>query len=98
MQYASIVKDADFAALLSAKGLQWYWNDQKCQAWEPCLNDFLSPTIVEAGCMRWVLADDKFRKWVERFLPMRQVASPRRFSIRRACPIEPMARSRISTA
>ena len=33
----------------------WYGGDADCQAWEPGGDDFLSPALIEAECMRRVL-------------------------------------------
>jgi hypothetical protein len=61
--------DADLFALLREKALAWYGNDENAQAWEPSQDDFLSPTLMEAACMRRFMAPDAFRAWFARFLP-----------------------------
>ena len=38
-------------------------------AYEPSLDDFLSPALVEAALMREVLSPTKFREWLKGFLP-----------------------------
>jgi hypothetical protein len=40
-----------------------------CQCWEPSGEDFLSPSLIEAECMRRSLSRDDFVVWLERFLP-----------------------------
>ncbi len=54
--------------LLDAAG-RWYGNDRAIQAWEPGGDDFLSPSLVEAECMRRLLPRDRFAPWFDAFLP-----------------------------
>lgn len=61
--------DTDLFALLNEKARAWYGADESAQGWEPSQDDFLSPTLMEAGCMRRFLASDAFRAWFARFLP-----------------------------
>jgi hypothetical protein len=61
--------DPELFALLRDKALAWYGGDENAQAWEPSQDDFLSPTLMEAGCMRRFLTSDAFRAWFARFLP-----------------------------
>jgi len=68
LEYAD-AKDAEFAKLVRGTALRWYQEDAGCQAWEPSGEDFLSPALVEAECMRRVLGPDEFAPWLERFLP-----------------------------
>jgi Protein of unknown function (DUF2891) len=69
LRYADAAGDRDFAALVKAKSRAWYERDADCQAWEPSLDEFLSPALMEAALMRAVLADDEFCAWFARFLP-----------------------------
>lgn len=55
--------------LMRDKALNWYGGDEDAQAWEPSQDDFLSPTLMEAECMRRFLAPTAFRAWFARFLP-----------------------------
>jgi hypothetical protein len=61
--------DAALFTLMRDKALAWYSGDEDAQAWEPSQDDFLSPTLIEAACMRRLLSPDAFRTWVARFLP-----------------------------
>ncbi len=61
--------DPTLAALLRARAAAWYTADAGCQAWEPSGDDFLSPALVEAECMRRVLPPAAFAAWFDRFLP-----------------------------
>jgi len=56
-------------ALMREKAMAWYGADADAQAWEPSQDDFLSPTLMEAECMRRFATRDAFRAWFARFLP-----------------------------
>lgn len=68
--------DPEFADLLKAKAGAWYGQDAGASAWEPSQDDFLSPTLMEAACMRRVLAPDTFARWFDAFLPRLADAQP----------------------
>ncbi len=55
--------------LLADTALRWYGGDQAVQAWEPGGDDFLSPALVEAECMRRLLPPARFAPWFGAFLP-----------------------------
>ena len=76
MEYADVVNDADLRAALAAKARDWYGLDADCQAWEPGGDDFLSPALMEAGCMRRVLPAGDYSKWLDRFLPRLSAREP----------------------
>lgn len=61
--------DVTLYALLREKVTAWYSSDRDAQAWEPSQEDFLSPTLMEAECMRRFLTLDAFREWFATFLP-----------------------------
>jgi len=61
--------DAALRALLLETARRWYAADSDCQAWEPGGDEFLSPALIEAECMRAALPDDAFRAWFGIFLP-----------------------------
>jgi hypothetical protein len=68
--YAGIAEDAALGALLRETGRRWYGRDAACPAWgEPSGDDFLSPALIEAECMRRLLPADEFSPWLDRFLP-----------------------------
>ena len=69
LDYAEAVGNDDFAELLRAKATEWYLDDIECQAWEPSGDDFLSPALVEAECMRRMLPPPEFGRWLNQFLP-----------------------------
>jgi hypothetical protein len=42
---------------------------RRCQAWEPGGDEFLSPALMEAECIRAALPHAEFAPWFARFLP-----------------------------
>ena len=68
--YAEALGDDTLMALLRATGERWYGRDSDCPAGgEPSGDDFLSSTLIEAECMRRLLARERFLRWFDRFLP-----------------------------
>jgi hypothetical protein len=61
--------DEELFVLMRDKVLAWYGADADAQAWEPSQDDFLSPTLMEAECVRRFMAPNEFRAWFARFLP-----------------------------
>jgi hypothetical protein len=55
--------------LMRRKARAWYEADKSAQAWEPSQDDFLSPTLMEAECMRRFLSQAEFAAWFASFLP-----------------------------
>jgi DUF2891 family protein len=51
--------------------INWYGADRDAPvAYEPSLDDFLSPTLAEALLMKEVLPGKEFAAWLKRFLPV----------------------------
>ena len=69
IEYADTRGDADFGAFVREHALRWYSHDADAQGWEPSGDDFLSPVLVEALCMRSVLSAPDFMRWFLGFLP-----------------------------
>ena len=68
--YAAAVGDDALFNLLRATAERWYGQDRDCPAWgEPGGDDFLSSTLIEAECMRRLLAASEFQAWFGAFLP-----------------------------
>jgi hypothetical protein len=67
--YASLAADAGFADALKDAGRRWFAQDRDARPFEPSGNDFLSPTLTEADCMRLTLAPADFADWFAAFLP-----------------------------
>lgn len=75
--YGEIVGDSALMALLRETALRWYGKDVDCPAWgEPSGDEFLSPALVEAECMRRLLPAKEFIPWFRRFLPGLGEAKP----------------------
>ncbi len=69
-------EDAALRSVLTDAARRWYGDDADCQAWEPGGDEFLSPALIEAECMRAALPDAEFRQWFARFLPRLGQALP----------------------
>jgi hypothetical protein len=68
--YAAAMRDDSLAKQLRETAWRWYGGDSDCPAWgEPGGDDFQSPTLIEAECMRRLLPLDAFLPWFDRFLP-----------------------------
>ena len=67
-EYAS-AHDEKLASLIVKTARSWYANDRDCQVWEPSGEDFLSPALTEAECMRRILRAREFQRWFDAFLP-----------------------------
>ncbi len=74
--YAACLRDTDLLDLLRHTAEGWYGADADCQAWEPSGDDFLSPALIEAECMRRLLPPERFAPWFDRFLPHLAEAKP----------------------
>ena len=69
LDYARASADSSLADAIAEAALRWYGNDRDAPlAYEPSLDDFLSPALIEAALMREVLAPEQFRGWVQSFL------------------------------
>jgi hypothetical protein len=62
--------------LLVSAAEAWYGGDADCRALEPSQDDFLSPALIEAECMRRLLPADRFLPWFDGFLPDLRRKSP----------------------
>jgi hypothetical protein len=69
LEYSEVMTNEPLHTLLVDKASSWYRNDVDCQAWEPGGDDFLSPALMEAECMRRILSAKDFQDWLDRFLP-----------------------------
>jgi hypothetical protein len=76
--YADTVGDESLFDLLRATAQRWYGSDTACPAWgEPSGDDFLSPALIEAECMRRLLHASDFARWFDAFLPNIAAGQPR---------------------
>jgi hypothetical protein len=69
--------DEALAGLIRSRARDYYGGDRDCPAWEPGGDDFLSAALVEALCMRRVLAGGEYRAWLAAFLPRLAEGEPR---------------------
>lgn len=65
------------AALIRTRALDFYGEDRDCPGWEPGGDEFLSPALAEALCMRRVQTPAMFQAWFARFLPALGAGEPR---------------------
>jgi hypothetical protein len=76
LEYADACSDDALRQVLAPKARSWYHDDADCQGWEPGGDDFLSGALMEAECMRRVIAPSDFSCWLDRFLPRLAVREP----------------------
>jgi hypothetical protein len=70
LDYARAAKDSALASEILKAGRRWYQGDRDAPlAYEPSLDDFLSPALVEALLMQQLLEPGEFRAWLIRFAP-----------------------------
>jgi hypothetical protein len=70
MRYARIAGAKGLAGAIVDAAQRWYAADAACRAWgEPSGEDFLSPSLTEAGLMARLLDGRSFAAWFERFMP-----------------------------
>lgn len=74
--YAIRAGDEALLEQFRGKVRDWYLADRDAAAWEPSLDDFLSPTLMEAECVRRYLPADEFRAWLAGFLPRAAEGGP----------------------
>lgn len=76
--YTETVEDTGLLELLRETALRWYSSDTACPAWgEPSGDDFLSPALIEAECVRRLLSAADFARWFDGFLPDIAAGQPR---------------------
>jgi hypothetical protein len=76
MDYARACSHEELAHAVTETARRWYHEDANCQAWEPGGEDFLSPALIEAECMRRILPAEEFGVWFTRFLPSLERLEP----------------------
>jgi hypothetical protein len=68
LDYARTAEDPGLQREIRAAALRWHGADRDAPlAYEPSLDDFLSPALIEAALMREVMAADEFRAWSAKF-------------------------------
>jgi len=68
-EYSDVTGDTALGGLIRDAATRWYSHDVDCQAWEPGGDDFLSSALIEAECMRRVLPQGEWARWLDAFLP-----------------------------
>ncbi|MFA7415609.1 MAG: DUF2891 domain-containing protein [Rhizobium sp.] len=75
--YGDAIQDTGLLDLLRMTAMRWYGQDANCPAWgEPSGDDFLSPALIEAECMRQLMPRDDFLAWFGSFLPQIEAGKP----------------------
>lgn len=70
LDYARTARDELLADSILEAARQWYGADRDAPlAYEPSLDDFLSPALIEAMLMREVLTGAQYGSWLNNFLP-----------------------------
>jgi hypothetical protein len=70
LDYSRAAGDGGLERQIGRAARRWYGDDRNAPlAYEPSLDDFLSPALVEALLMRGILAADEFSSWLARFAP-----------------------------
>jgi Protein of unknown function (DUF2891) len=70
LDYARVANDTALEGEIKAAAVRWYQADRDAPlAYEPSLDDFLSPSLVEAALMQEVMPSVEFRGWLQAFLP-----------------------------
>jgi len=70
LDYARAAPDQALEFEICKAARRWYGADREAPiAYEPSLDDFLSPSLMQAALMRRVMDDDDFFPWLERFAP-----------------------------
>jgi hypothetical protein len=68
LDYARTASDKDLEGKIKSAALRWYQADRDAPfAYEPSLDDFLSPALIEAALMHEVMAPGEFRAWSQGF-------------------------------
>jgi hypothetical protein len=78
LDYARMAKDATLENEIKIAAQRWYRKDRNAPlAYEPSLDEFLSPALVEAALMREVVPRRDFDAWMKAFLPSLELEPPK---------------------
>ena len=70
LDYSRVAGDLPLEIAIRKAAKRWYGSDRNAPlAYEPSLDDFLSPSLVEAVLMKQVLEAAEFAHWLNAFLP-----------------------------
>jgi hypothetical protein len=77
LDYARMAKDATLENEVKIAAQRWYRKDRNAPlAYEPSLDEFLSPALVEAALMLEVVPRRDFDAWMKAFLPSLELEPP----------------------
>ena len=77
LDYAHVACDQTLENEIKSAAARWYRADRDAPiAYEPSLDDFLSPALMEAALMREVLPPAEFGAWLKAFLPSMELQPP----------------------
>jgi hypothetical protein len=68
-RYAQFAADLGFSDALKVAAMRWFGADADVRPLEPSGNDFLSPTLMTAECLRLAMPAEAFADWFARYLP-----------------------------
>jgi hypothetical protein len=75
--WSGVAGDAEMRSVLDDAARRFYFKDRNCPLnYEPSGQDFLSPCLAEADFVRRAQSPAAFGRWLARFLPGLQKASP----------------------
>jgi hypothetical protein len=78
LDYARMATDATLENEIKIAAQRWYRKDRNAPlAYEPSLDEFLSPALVEAALMREVVPRRDFDAWMKAFLPSLELEPPK---------------------
>ena len=70
LDYAQTAANRELEDEIKTAARRWYARDRDAPlAYEPSLDDFLSPALIEAALMQEVMPPGDFRDWLKAFLP-----------------------------
>ena len=78
LDYARTANDPTLENEIKIAAQRWYRNDRNAPlAYEPSLDEFLSPALVEAALMHEVVPRRDFDAWMKAFLPSLELEPPK---------------------
>lgn len=69
-------REPELNRLISQRGVAWHAEDRDANAWEPSLDDFLSPTLMTAALQARLLSANDFAAWFAAYLPRASRGQP----------------------
>ena len=75
-RYAAFAAEPAFEPLLAETARRWFGADADARPFEPSGVDFLSPTLMEAECLRRLMPGSWFAAWFAAFLPRLDEGEP----------------------